>query len=149
MLARIAPAGGVTVGPTTPDKGAAMAELEVKSFDSPDEVRPFEGKGQAQVVNVAGRVIGRGTFAPGWRWSENVKPIAGTDSCQVSHLGYCVSGRMQAPRRRRRSDVRCAEPRRRGDDVGAALDPPPGYATQVPWHPRGPHHSLSGGQQTQ
>jgi cupin domain len=31
----------------------------------------------------------------GWRWSENVKPIAGTDSCQVSHLGYCISGRMR------------------------------------------------------
>jgi hypothetical protein len=72
-----------------------MPAVEVKSFDNPDETRPFEGKGQAEVVNVAGRVIGRGTFEPGWKWSENVKPIAGTDSCEVSHLGYCVSGRMR------------------------------------------------------
>jgi hypothetical protein len=72
-----------------------MAEVEVKSFDSPDEVRPFEGKGEAKVVNIGGRVVGRGTFEPGWRWSENIKPIAGTDSCQVSHLGYCISGRMK------------------------------------------------------
>jgi hypothetical protein len=72
-----------------------MANIEVKSFDSPDEVRNFEGKGKADVVNVGGRVIGRGHFEPGWRWSENVKPIAGTDSCQVSHLGYVVSGRMK------------------------------------------------------
>jgi uncharacterized cupin superfamily protein len=72
-----------------------MPAVEVKSFDNPDETRPFEGKGQAQVVNVAGRVIGCGTFEPGWKWSENVKPIAGTDSCEVSHLGYCVSGRMR------------------------------------------------------
>jgi hypothetical protein len=72
-----------------------MAGVEVKSFASPDEVRPFEGKGKADVVNVAGRAVGRGTFEPGWRWSENVKPIAGTDSCQVSHLGYCISGRMK------------------------------------------------------
>jgi len=72
-----------------------MAGLEVKSFDSPDETRPFEGKGQADVVNVGGQVIGRGTFEPGWRWSNNVKPIAGTDSCQVSHLGYVMSGRMR------------------------------------------------------
>ena len=72
-----------------------MGSLEVKSFDSPDEVREFEGRGQADVVNVAGRTIGRGTFEPGWRWSENVKPIAGTESCEVSHLGYCVSGRMK------------------------------------------------------
>jgi hypothetical protein len=72
-----------------------MPELEVKNFDSADERRPFEGKGHADVVNVAGRDIGRGTFEPGWRWSENVKPIAETDSCQVSHLGYVVSGRMR------------------------------------------------------
>jgi hypothetical protein len=72
-----------------------MADVEVKSFDSPDEVRPFEGNGQAEVVKVAGRAIGKGTFEPGWRWSENIKPIAGTDSCQVSHLGYVMSGRMK------------------------------------------------------
>jgi uncharacterized cupin superfamily protein len=72
-----------------------MAEIEVKSFDSPDETRPFEGKGQAEVVQVAGKTIGRGTFEPGWKWSENIKPIAGTDSCEVSHLGYVLSGRMR------------------------------------------------------
>ncbi|HMC07296.1 MAG TPA: cupin domain-containing protein [Solirubrobacterales bacterium] len=71
-----------------------MASIEIKSFDSPDETRPFEGKGEAKVVQVAGQTIGRGTFEPGWRWSENVKPIAGTDSCEVSHLGYVLSGRM-------------------------------------------------------
>jgi hypothetical protein len=72
-----------------------MAGLEVKNFDSPDETRPFKGKGKADVVQIAGRTIGKGVFEPGWRWSENVKPIAETDSCQVSHLGYCVSGRMK------------------------------------------------------
>jgi uncharacterized cupin superfamily protein len=72
-----------------------MAATEVKNFDSPDETRPFEGNGKADVVELAGRTIGRGEFEPGWRWSENVKPIAGTDSCEVSHLGYCVSGRMK------------------------------------------------------
>jgi len=71
-----------------------MATIEVKNFDSADETRPFEGKGQAEIVVVAGKEIGRGTFEPGWKWSENVKPIAGTDSCEVSHLGYVVSGRM-------------------------------------------------------
>jgi ethanolamine utilization protein EutQ (cupin superfamily) len=72
-----------------------MAALEMKSFDSPDEVRPFEGNGQAEVVNLGGHVVGRGTFEPGWKWSENVKPIAKTDSCQVSHIGYVMSGRMR------------------------------------------------------
>ena len=68
---------------------------EVKSFESPDETRPFEGKGKADVLQIGGQTVGRGVFEPGWRWSENVKPIAGTDSCQVSHLGYCLSGRMK------------------------------------------------------
>jgi hypothetical protein len=72
-----------------------MASIEIKNFSAPDERRPFEGKGYADVVNVAGKVVGRGVFEPGWRWSANVKPIAGTDSCQVSHLGYVLSGRMK------------------------------------------------------
>ena len=73
----------------------AVAGIQVKSFDSPDEVRPFEGNGRADVLDIGGRVVGRTTLEPGWRWSHNVKPIAGTDSCQVSHLGYCLSGRMK------------------------------------------------------
>src|SRR6266498_1075423 len=71
-----------------------MAATEVKNFDSPDETRPFEGNGKADVVNIGGQTVGRGTFEPGWRWSNNVKPIAGTDSCQVAHLAYVLSGRM-------------------------------------------------------
>lgn len=73
----------------------ATATMEVKRFDAPDETRPFEGRGKAEVVHVAGKVVGRGTFEPGWRWSENVRPIAGTDSCETSHLGYVVSGSMR------------------------------------------------------
>ena len=72
-----------------------MASMEVKSFDSPDEVREFEGNGRADVLQIGGHTVGRGTFEPGWRWSANVKPIAGTDSCEVSHLGYVMSGRMR------------------------------------------------------
>ena len=77
------------------DRMATMASIEIKNFSAPDERRPFEGKGYADVVNVAGKVVGKGVFEPGWRWSANVKPIAGTDSCQVSHLGYVISGRMK------------------------------------------------------
>jgi quercetin dioxygenase-like cupin family protein len=71
-----------------------MAGIEVKRFDAPDETRPFVDKGQAEVVQVGGQTVGHGVFEPGWRWSEHVKPIAGTESCQVSHLGYVESGRM-------------------------------------------------------
>jgi hypothetical protein len=72
-----------------------VASVEVKNFDSPDETRPFEGKGKADVLQLAGRAVGRTIFEPGWRWSNNVKPIAKTDSCQVHHVGYCISGRMK------------------------------------------------------
>jgi hypothetical protein len=72
-----------------------MTSIEVKNFDSPDEKRPFAGNGYAEVVNIGGTVVGRGVFEPGYRWSKNVKPIAETDSCQISHLGYVISGRMK------------------------------------------------------
>jgi Cupin domain len=72
-----------------------MASMEVKNFDSPDETRQFAGKGHADVLKIGGKVIGKGTFEPGWKWSNNVKPIAQTDSCQVAHLMYVISGRMR------------------------------------------------------
>ena len=72
-----------------------MAEMIARSFDSPDEVRPFADKGQIALVHVPGGAVGKGTFEPGWRWSEHVKPIAHTDSCQVHHLGYVLQGRMR------------------------------------------------------
>jgi mannose-6-phosphate isomerase-like protein (cupin superfamily) len=65
-----------------------------QNFDNPDETRPFE-KGRAEVVEVSGLSLMRATFEPGWTWSECVKPIAGGDSCQVSHKWYVVSGRMK------------------------------------------------------
>ena len=70
-----------------------MATQRATSFDSPDEVRRFPN-GHIQLVNLGSGPVGKGTFEPGWRWSENVKPMAGTDSCQVLHIGYVVSGRM-------------------------------------------------------
>ncbi|MFP5451208.1 MAG: cupin domain-containing protein [Thermoleophilia bacterium] len=71
-----------------------MAELEVRNHERADETRAFVDKGHADIVRLGDRIVGRGTFEPGWRWSEHVKPIVGTDSCQALHLGYCVSGRM-------------------------------------------------------
>jgi quercetin dioxygenase-like cupin family protein len=72
-----------------------MAGLDIKSPESPDEVRPFaDEKGAVNVVNLPSGPVGRGVFEPGWRWSQHVKPIAGTESCQTAHLGYVLSGRM-------------------------------------------------------
>ena len=71
----------------------ATQSLQQKILDSPDETRTFEN-GKAQVVTLGDFSASRLTLEPGWRWSENVRPIAGTDSCQVLHTGYQVSGRL-------------------------------------------------------
>lgn len=67
--------------------------IESKSLDSPDEIRTFD-KGKLQITKHGEVTIGRATFEPGWKWSECVKPIVGTDSCRASHTGYQVSGRL-------------------------------------------------------
>ena len=74
---------------------ATTATAVVKRFDHPDETRPFAAHGGVRALALAGHLVGQGEFEPGWRWSHDVKPIAGTDSCQVSHLGYCLAGRMR------------------------------------------------------
>jgi hypothetical protein len=70
-----------------------MASSEVQSFASPAEVRSFE-KGQAEIVNIHGGAVGRFTLQPGWRWSQHVKPIVGTELCEAPHFQYHVSGRL-------------------------------------------------------
>jgi quercetin dioxygenase-like cupin family protein len=72
-----------------------MAGIETKRFDAPDETRPFESNGRVELVTLGGHEIGKATFEPGWRWSEHVKPIAQTKSCEFAHLGYVLSGRMR------------------------------------------------------
>jgi hypothetical protein len=69
--------------------------LEVRSFDSPHEVRMFQGNGRTEILEIGGKTIGRSVYEPGWRWSTNVKPLAGTPSCRVRHLAYVVSGRIR------------------------------------------------------
>jgi quercetin dioxygenase-like cupin family protein len=72
---------------------APQGGLQGKSLDSPDETRSFDN-GKLDVVELANVTVGRATFEPGWRWSEHVNPIAGTESCQVPRVGYVISGRM-------------------------------------------------------
>lgn len=68
--------------------------IEVKSTDQPDERREFP-RGHLDVLELPGLSFGA-TPEPGWRWSESVRPIAGTDSCQVPHTGYVLRGRLRA-----------------------------------------------------
>lgn len=65
---------------------------DAKNLDHPDDELSFP-KGSAQTVRVGDLVVGRLVQQPGWRWSEQVKPIAGTASCQFHHIGVGISGR--------------------------------------------------------
>ena len=71
-----------------------MASLDSHNIHTPHETRPFQAHGSMDVVTLGDFTLGKGTFEPGWRWSADVKPIAGTDSCRTTHTGICVAGRM-------------------------------------------------------
>ena len=94
---------------------AAPAQTtEQRSFAEPDDVRTFP-HGRAEIVRVGGAEIGRLVLQPGWRWSNDVKPIAGTELCEAPHMQYQVSGRLH---------VVMAD--------GSELDAGPGDVTSLP-----------------
>jgi class 3 adenylate cyclase len=72
--------------------------LQRRRFTETSDVRTFPN-GRVDVVEMDDNVVGRMTYEPGWRWSIDVKPIAGTDSCQYHHIGYTVSGRLRVQMR--------------------------------------------------
>jgi hypothetical protein len=71
-----------------------MASTTSKSFAHPDQLRE-PAKAHVAVVDVAGTTVARLTFEPGWRWSESIKPVVGTPTCQAHHLGAVVSGTLR------------------------------------------------------
>ena len=68
-------------------------KAEQKTFGTPDETRAFE-RGTLDLLRIGDAEIGRLTLQPGWRWSEHVKPMAGTELCEAPHFQYHVSGRL-------------------------------------------------------
>jgi mannose-6-phosphate isomerase-like protein (cupin superfamily) len=71
-----------------------MAGVEARDFDSPDETRTPD-KTRSEIVRMSGASVARLTLQPGWSWSECVKPVVGTESCQNRHLGVVSEGRMR------------------------------------------------------
>lgn len=98
-----------------------VQKLESKSHDSPDETRT-PTKTRVEVVRLEGFTIGRFNFEPGWRWSECVKPVVGTQSCQNSHLGYAVAGRIT---------VRLEDGTQKTVSAGESYTIPPGHDAWV------------------
>ena len=70
-----------------------MAGIESGAFSSPDETRTPQ-KTKVDIVRMGSTTAARFSFQPGWRWSECIKPVAGTDSCQARHVGVVQSGRL-------------------------------------------------------
>jgi quercetin dioxygenase-like cupin family protein len=69
----------------------SVTKLEAKSHDNPDEVRQPD-KTKVEIVRLEGFTVGRFKMKPGWKWSQCIKPVVHTDSCQLSHVGFVVSG---------------------------------------------------------
>ena len=67
-----------------------MANLEIKSFEAPDEVR-----GRTRLAKLGTATVGLAVFEPGWRWSVHSKPVFGGESCRTAHVGYMLSGRLK------------------------------------------------------
>ena len=70
-----------------------MAGVEARTFDSPDETRTPD-KTRVEIVRIGSSTAARMTLDPGWRWSVCIKPIVGTASCELRHVGVVQSGRM-------------------------------------------------------
>jgi hypothetical protein len=71
-----------------------MKSIEKRSLETPEEVRNFP-LGKVELVTIGNVTFGKGTFQPGWKWSESVKPIVHTDSCLAPHTQFHVSGRLR------------------------------------------------------
>jgi hypothetical protein len=71
-----------------------MSGIAVRNVNAPDERRSLGGRGTGRVLEVDEHVVMYATYEPGWRWSEDVKPVVQTDKCEVTHVLYCISGRL-------------------------------------------------------
>ena len=70
-----------------------MPRLQRRRFADSEEVRQFPN-GEVRLVTIEDTVFGQFLLRPGWRWSEDVRPIAGTQQCQHRHLGYVIRGQL-------------------------------------------------------
>ena len=71
-----------------------MENMDVRSFANADEVKKPD-KTLAQIINFGDVKITKLELEPGWRWSECIKPVVGTDSCQAGHVGMLLQGTLK------------------------------------------------------
>jgi len=68
-------------------------QIRIQDFEKPDELREFP-HGRGEIVQIGTNGVSRTIFEPGWRWSNDIKPIAETDRCMFHHIGYLMEGSM-------------------------------------------------------
>lgn len=73
---------------------AEAVKLDKKNLGFPDVAREC-GHGTLELVTLEETTLARVTLQPGWKWSESVRPMVNTESCQVHHLQYVISGRLR------------------------------------------------------
>lgn len=74
-----------------------MESVEVQSFEGSENKTSLpDGLGETAVLEFGDTKVTALHVKPGWRWSEHIKPLVGTDSCQVRHLGVITHGRVTA-----------------------------------------------------
>jgi hypothetical protein len=101
-----------------------MASVEVKRFDTPDDIWEFGDRGRSEIVNLGGVMVVRSILQPGWSWVEDIKPEAeGLESCPLHHGEYVVSGRVRYELVESGEVVEA--------DAGSYLDIPPGHLASV------------------
>ena len=69
-----------------------MASIEVKNFTNGADEVSTPSNARVETVNVGGQRVIKLTVQPGWKWSVDVKPNVGTDTCQAAHLGIINKG---------------------------------------------------------
>ncbi|MGC1133732.1 MAG: cupin domain-containing protein [Nitrososphaeraceae archaeon] len=74
---------------------SSSSKVQVKDLNSsPDEVLNFE-KEKIEIVNLGDLTVARVTLEPGWSWEKHVKPRVKTNSCEIPHSSYIISGRVK------------------------------------------------------
>jgi hypothetical protein len=64
----------------------------IRTFRTPDVVRRFE-HGTFEILEIGSMMLGRASYAPGWRWSTHVGALAGEPLCRAEHVGIVLAGR--------------------------------------------------------
>jgi class 3 adenylate cyclase len=70
-----------------------MSGIVIKNFRDADERVAFD-HGHVDLIKASSLAVGWEVLHPGWRWSEHVKPIVGTERCEFHHVSIVLEGRV-------------------------------------------------------